>query len=149
MTALQSSGDTGTRVSTCVQDMATVVVFGSIEQGLDTGLGETPWSGVEGLFLCPDNGLGVGVRVKVFLELLPWEGVELLDTSDGRVGELVLLTVLDEGSVDLACAEYHTLDLFLGGDLEFRGLVGGVRDDPLEVRISGKVLNAGTCKRVS
>jgi hypothetical protein len=48
--------------------------------------------------------------------------------------------VLDEGRVHLARAEDDTLDLVVRLDLT--SFVGRVGDDPLEVRIVNKVLNA-------
>jgi hypothetical protein len=64
--------------------------------------------------------------------------VQLLNTGDGSVAETVGLTVLDKGGVDLARAHDDTLDLL--GSLNGLGLVGGVTDDPLEVRVTGEGL---------
>lgn len=64
-----------------------------VEQGLYSGLDETPGSGIERLFLTPDDVLGVGVAVKVLLKLLPGEWVQLFDTGDGGVGDVVVGTV--------------------------------------------------------
>ena len=51
----------------------------------------------------------------------------------------MLGTVFVEGDVDLAGAEDHTVDLVMGQD----GIVvvGGVGDDPLEVRLAGEVFD--------
>lgn len=142
VTALETGGNTGAGVSASVQDVSPAVVFRCVEKSLDTGLGETPGSCIERLLLCPDNVLCIGIRVEVLLQLLPGEGVELLDTGNGCVGDVVLGAVLVQGSVYLTSAEDDALDLLLGLDLEVRGRVGGVCDDPLEVRIAGEVLNA-------
>ena len=61
------------------------MVLGAIEQGLDSRLGETPCTGIERFFLTPNDSLGVGVSVEIFLQLLPRERVQLLDTGDGGV----------------------------------------------------------------
>ena len=65
--------------------MLVVMVLGTVKQGLDSRLGETPCTSIEGFFLTPNDSLGVGVSVKIFLQLLPREGVQLLYTSDGGV----------------------------------------------------------------
>lgn len=110
--------------------MLAIMMFRLVQQGLDAGLGETPSAGVERLFLAPNDVLGVGVHVEVFLELGPREGVELFDARDGCVLVLVGRAVLVQGDVDLAGAEDDALDLFGRGD----GLVVfRVGDDPLEV----------------
>lgn len=133
---LETSGHGGAGGTTSVQDVAAVVVLGGVQHGLDTGLDVRPGTGVERLLLTPDDVLGVGVAVQVLLQLVPREGVQLLDTSDGSVANAIGLTVLDEGGVDLARAHDHTLDLL--GSLDGLGLVGRVRDDPLEVRVAGE-----------
>lgn len=146
MAGLETRGDRGTGGTTGVHDVATVVVFGGIEQGLNTGLDERPGAGVERLFLSPDNVLGVGVAVQVFFQLSPGEGVELLDTSDGGVADALGFTVFDESSVDLTRAHNDTLNLLRLVD---SGTVGGVGDDPSEVRVAGEFLNVGTSNRMT
>lgn len=133
MACLESCSHTGTWVAASIQHVAAVVVFRLVEQRLDTGLHKTPRAGVERLFLRPDDGLGVGIRVEVLLELSPWEWVELLDAGNGRVGDLVLLAVFVKGGVDLTSAYNDTLDLVVWCNLEILGLVRLVWDDPLEV----------------
>lgn len=132
----ETGGNRCARGTTGVEDVAAVVVLGSIQQGLDTGLGETPGTGVQRLLLSPDDVLGVGVAVEVLLELSPGEGVQLLDTGDGSVADVVGLTVLDQSGVHLTRAENHTLNL-LG--LVNGGAVSGVGDDPLEVRVASEL----------
>ena len=150
MRALETSSDTGTGVTTGIEDVSPVVVFGLVEQRLDSGLGERPGTCVEGLFLRPDDGLGVGVRVEVLLELLPWEGVELFDTRDSRVGDLVLLTVLVERGVRLTRAENDALDLVVGVNLKvMAAVVGDIGNDPLEVAVASEVLDAGSGERMT
>lgn len=130
MRALQARRHTGAGIPSRIQDMLAIMMFRLIQQGLDAGLGETPSAGVERLFLAPNDVLGVGVHVEVFLELGPGEGIELFDARDGCVLVLVGRAVLVQGGVDLAGAEDDTLDLFGRGD----GLVVfRVGDDPLEV----------------
>jgi hypothetical protein len=138
---LKTGSDGGGTGTTSVQNVAAVVVLGGVEQALNTGLGVRPGTGVEGLLLTPDNVLGVGVAVKVLLQLSPGEGVQLLNTGDGGVADTVGFTVLNEGGVNLTRAENNTFDLL--------GLVNGgtvtlLGDDPLEVRITAQGLNVGT-----
>lgn len=142
MTALETSGDTGTRVSASVENVLPVVVLGLVEQRLNAWLRETPGTCIKRLFLCPNDRLGIGVGVEVFLQLSPWEGVELLNAGNGSVGEVVGLAVLNQGSVDLTSAENDTLDFLLWLDLELGRLVCRVGNDPLEVGVTGEVLDA-------
>lgn len=107
----QTSGYRGTGVATSVHDVSPVVVLGLIEKSLDTRLGKAPSTSVEGLFLRPHNGLGIGVHVEVFLELLPWEGVQLFDTGEGNVVDLVVGAVLLQGSPNLTRTENDTVNL--------------------------------------
>lgn len=74
--------------------MLVVVMLGLVQQGLNAGLCEAPRSRVQRLFLRPDNGLGVRVAVQVLFQLLPGEGVQLLDTRDGNVIQLFLSPIL-------------------------------------------------------
>lgn len=150
MGGLETSGDGSTRVSASVHDVLPVVVLGVVEKSLDSGLGEGPGTGVEGLLLAPDDRLGIRVGVEVVAELGPGEGVELLNTGDGSVGDLVGLTVLEEAGEDLAGTENDTLDLLGLVDLE-GGVLGvrGVLNDPLEVALTSEVLDVGAGKRVT
>lgn len=139
---LDTRGDGRARRTARVHDMATVVVLGGIKQGFNAWLDEAPCTRVQGLFLRPDDGLGVRVHVvQVVTELRPRERVELLDTGDGDVAQAEVGTVLDQRGVDLAGAENDALDLLGGVDLA-RG-VGGVGDDPLEVRVAGEFIQVG------
>ena len=135
---LDTDGNAGARATACVEDVAAVMVLGLVEEGLDTGLGEGPGAGVEGLLLAPDNVLGVAVAIEGLLELLPGERVELLDADDGGVLDALRLTVFYERGVDLAGAEDHAGDAL--------GLVDGLAvlvlgDDPAEVRIASELFN--------
>jgi hypothetical protein len=93
-------------------------------------LSETPCTSVERLFLTPDDCLGIGVTVKVFLELLPWEWVQLLNTGNGSVLDSLISAVFVERGVNLSCAEDNSVDL-LG--LVDGGAVLGIGDDPLKL----------------
>lgn len=143
---LQTGSHGGTGSATSVHDVAAVVVLGRVQQGLDTGLGVRPGTGVERLLLAPHNVLGVGVAVKVLLQLSPREGVQLLNTGDGGVADALGLTVLSEGSVDLTRAQNDALNLLglLNG-----GSVSVVRDDPLEVGVIGEGLDVRASNRVT
>lgn len=70
--------------------------------------------------------------------------MQLLNTGDGSVGDLVGLAVLDQGSVDLSRAQDNTLDL-LGG-VDGGGVIG---DDPLEVGLAFQGLDVRAGKGVT
>lgn len=143
---LQTGGNRGGRSAAGVQDVAAIVVLGSVQQSLNARLGVRPGTGVQRLLLAPDDVLGVGVAVQVFLQLSPWEGVQLLHAGDGSVADALSLTVLDKGGVDLARADDHTLNLLGGVD---GGAVGGIGDDPLEVRVISERLQVRPGNRVT
>lgn len=147
MHRLETGGDRRARVTAGIHDVLAVVVLGLVEQGLDTGLREAPGTGVEGFLLGPDDRLGVGVLVEVVPQLLPGEGVQLLDTRDGGIVELVLGAVLDQCGVHLTGAQDDALNLVVG--LKLAGFVGRVRDDPLEVGITDEILNVRACNRMT
>src|SRR5262245_4577397 len=94
MRGLQSSGHRRAGATASVHDVLAVVELGLVQESLDTGLGEAPGTSIQRLFLSPDDSLGVGVLVEVLLQLLPREGVELLNTCDGNVVDVVVGTVL-------------------------------------------------------
>lgn len=71
----------------------------------------------------------------------PGEGVELLNTSNGSVGDAILLAILVKSSIDLTSTEDDALNLLLGLDLVLALSVSRVRDDPLEVRIASELLD--------
>jgi hypothetical protein len=135
---LQSSSDGGTWVTTSIHDVLTVMVFGVVEKGLDSRLGKRPSTSVKRFLLTPDDGVGILVFVKVFFQLLPWERVELFDTSDGNVFDALLGTVFVKLGVDLSGTENDSVDLLwlLDGCT-----VRWVADDPLELRVTCKVFN--------
>ena len=146
--ALQTTSDGGARVTASVHDVLAVVVLGLVEQGLNARLRETPGTSVERLLLAPDDGLGVGVLVEVLAELLPGEGVELLDTGEGDVVDLVVGAVLVQGGVDLTRAQDDTLNLL--GLLDVAGLVLGVSNHGAEASVrASEVLDAGAGDRVT
>ena len=86
MRALQPRRNTGTRIPARIHYMFTIMVLRMIQQGLNPGLSETPRASVEGLFLAPDDGLGVGIGIQILLQLGPGEGVELFYARYGCVG---------------------------------------------------------------
>lgn len=139
VTRLQSRRHTCAWVSASIHDVPTVVVLGLVQQCLNPRLRETPWTSVKRLFLRPYDCLSVGVRVEIFAELLPWEGIQLLHTGDGGVKELVLLTVFVKCDVYLTSTEDYTLDLIVWDELVLGRFVSWVRNDPLEVSAFGKV----------
>lgn len=127
--------------------MLVVVVLSLIEQRLDTRLREGPSTSVQRLLLSPDNGLGIGVAVEVLLELLPWEGVELLDSCDGHIIDLVVGTVLVQSGVNLTRANDDSINFLTC--LDITTLMRWILDNPLELRVADKVLNVGASKRVT
>lgn len=146
MARLQSGCYACTWVTASVHDVFAVVILGLVEQGLQARLRKRPGTGIKRLFLAPDDGLGVGVHIQVLLQLLPGEGVELLDTGDGSILNALVGAVLVQRSVDLAGTEHDAVDRF--------GVIDGVAvfwvgDDPLELRVSSKLLNGGTCQGVA
>jgi len=145
--SLVTRSDGRARSTSRIHDMLAVVMLGVVEQGLKARLREAPCTGVERLLLAPNNGLGVGVLVKVLLQLLPREGVKLLEAGESNVVNLVVSAVLGQSSPDLTRAEDDAVNLLLG--LDGAGLVLGVRDDPAEVRVIGELLNVGASQRVA
>ena len=63
----------------------------------------------------------------------------MLDAGDGGGVYFALGAVFVQGDVDLAGAEDHAVDLVVGEDGVV--VVGGVGDDPLEVRLAGEVFD--------
>ncbi len=138
---LQTRGNRGAGTAAGVHDVLAIVVFSLVQQRLDAGLREAPGPGVERLLLGPDDSVGVRVHVQILPQLLPREGIELLNASDGYVVDLVVVAVLVQRNVDLPRAQYHTLDLVRL--LEGSSLVAGVWDDPAELRIAREVPDVG------
>lgn len=143
---LETASHRRTRGTTSVEDVATVVVLCCVQQRLKTRLGEAPGTSVQRLFLGPNDVLGVGVAVEVLLQLSPREGVQLLNTSDGSVADAIGLTVLGQSGVHLTRADDDSLNLLRLIDLV---AMGRVRDDPLEVRVTGEFLEVRASKRVT
>lgn len=146
MVGLQSSGDRGALVATCVQDMLAVVVLRRVQQRLDSRLHEAPCSRVQRLLLTPDDILCVRVPVEVLLELSPGEWVQLFDAGKGGIPDTFAAAVLDQGCVHLPSAENHSLD-------GFRVVNGyamlGLWDGPLEVRVASEVFDVGASQRMT
>lgn len=146
MAGLQSSSHTCARVTASIHDVFTVVVLCLVQKGLQAGLRERPGTGVKRLLLAPHDGLGVGVLVEVLLQLLPREGVELLNAGDGSILVALVGTVLVERGVDLAGTQDDAVDRLGVVDAVAVLWVG---DDPLELRVSSELLNRGTGQRVA
>jgi hypothetical protein len=146
MRRLESSCNTCAGVAAGVHHVLAIMVLGLVEEGLDAGLCERPGAGIERLFLAPNNGLGIWIHVKVLLQLLPWEGVKLLNARNGRVGEFVFGPVLMQCDVYLAGTEDDAVDILRvsNGIAVFR-----VRDDPSEVGIASEFFDGGATERMS
>jgi hypothetical protein len=126
--------------------MAAVMVHGLVEEGLDARLGVAPGSCIERLFLAPNDILGVRVPVKVVLKLLPWERMQLLDADDGGVLDALGLAVFYQSGVHLAGTKDDAFDALgvIDGDA-----VLGFGDDPVEVRVTGELLERRPANRVT
>jgi hypothetical protein len=138
MARFQSGGNAGTGVSTSVHHVPSIVVFCLVEERLNSRLSEAPSARVQRLLLAPHNIPGVRVAVQVLLQLGPWERIELLDTSDGNIFDLVTGSVFGESGVDLSGAENDAFDLVM---VLNRLTMLRIRDNPLEVRLASKVFN--------
>lgn len=144
---LLASSDRSGRSTASVHDVLAVVVLGVVKESLEARLSVRPGAGVEGLLLGPNDGLGVRVLVEVLTELLPREGMELLDTGESDVVDLVVLAVLEESGIDLTGAENDTLNLLRGLDLT--SLVSRVLKDPAEVSVVSELLDVGASDGVA
>jgi len=122
------------------------MVLSVVQQGFDSRLGEAPCTGIERFFLTPNNGLGIGVHVKVLFQLLPWEGVELFDTSKGSVLDVVVGAVFAQGGINLSCAKDNTLDLLRLVD---RFAMFSIRNNPAELRVTSEFFNWRTSNRMT
>lgn len=138
MAGLQSSSHTCAGVTTSIHDVLTVVVLGLVQKGLQAGLRERPGTGVKRLFLAPHDSLGVGVLVEVLLQLLPGEGVELLNTGDGSSFVALIGAVLVERGVNLAGTQDDAVDRLGVVDAVAVLWVGNY---PLELRVSSELFN--------
>lgn len=138
MTGLETSSHTGTWISTCVHDVLSIMVLSVVQQSFNSRLSETPCTGIKRFFLTPNNGFGIGVHVKVLFELLPWERVELFDTSEGSVLDVVVGAVFAQGGINLSCAKDNTLDVLRLVD---RFAMFSIRDNPAELRVTSEFLN--------
>ena len=96
--------------------------------------------------MTPDNGLGVRVHVEILLQLGPREWVQLLDTGDGDILDILVGTVLVQGGIDLTGAENDTINLIwlVDGLAVFR-----VWNDPLELGITCELFNRRSCERMT
>jgi hypothetical protein len=134
-------------VTSGVHNVSPVVMLGLVQERLDSGLGEAPGTSVERLFLTPDDVLCIRIRVEVLLELLPWEGIELLDARNGNILQTASFTLLHECGVHLTCAENNAVDFFMRANLARS--MSWVLNDPLEMRLAGEFLDVGASERVA
>lgn len=146
MTRLQARGYTSAWVSAGVHNMLAIMVLSVVQQSLDSGLNERPSTGIKRLLLTPNNGLGVGVLVKILLQQLPWEWIELFNTGNGCTLDLIVGAVLVERSVDLSSTENNAVDRiwFIDG-----GAVLWVFDNPFKLRITSEILDGRACDRMT
>ena len=131
MRTLQACRNAGAWIATSVHDVLTIMVLSLVQKCLDTRLREAPCACIQRFFLSPDNGLGIGVLIKVFLELSPREGVKLFDTGDCGLVVLVLSTVFVKSDINLPRTEDDTVNLFWRSNIV--SLVSWIRNDPLEM----------------
>lgn len=96
--------------------------------------------------MTPHNGLRVLVGVKIFLELLPREGIELFNASNGSVLDALVGTMLRQRSIDLTGTDDDAVDLVRLGDAFTVFWIG---DDPLEMRFASEVFEVGSCNRMT
>lgn len=146
MAGLETRSHRGTGVTSSIHDVFPVVVLGNVQDRLDTRLREGPRAGIKWFLLTPHDGLGIGVAIEVLLDLLPREGVELLDTRDGCVGDALVEAVLVQRGVDLASTQDHALDVLgLGGG----SAVLGLRDDGTELGVANELIDRRAGERVA
>lgn len=146
MHGLQSGCYTGAGVPAGVHDVLVIMMFRLVEQGLNAWLGERPSASVKRLFLAPNNCFRVRVHIEVLLQLLPWEGVQLLNTSDGRVGVFIVGAMLVQCDIYLAGTKDDAVDVLRVSN----GItVFWVRDDPSEMGVAGKLFNGGATEWMS
>lgn len=105
MASLETSGNTGAGASASILDVLVSMVLRVAEDGVQSWLHKAPGTGIERLLLGPDDLLQVRVFVEFVTELCPREGVQLLDTNDGDIVDVVGFTVFAESGVDLTCAD--------------------------------------------
>lgn len=146
MASLKTRSNRRTRVTSSIHDVFPVVVLSNVKNCLNTRLREGPCASIKRLLLTPHDGLSVGVGVEVLLDLLPREGVELLDTRDGGVGDALVETVLVQRRVDLAGTEDNALDV-LGGDGGAAVLLLG--DDGAELSVADELVDGGAGEGVA
>lgn len=146
MAGLETRSHRGTGVTSSIHDVFPVVVLGYVQDRLDTRLREGPRAGIKRFLLTPHDGLGIGVAIEVLFDLLPREGVELLDTRDGCVSDALVEAVLVQRGVDLASTQDHALDVLgLGGG----SAVLGLRDDGTELGVANELIDRGAGERVA
>jgi len=133
---LATGSNSTVRVSTSISKRDVLVLVGFLEDSGQSLGSVAPTTHVEGLFLNPDNLLEVRVAVKNISDLSKGEGMQLLNSEEGSVLDIVGLSGLGQGSKHLANRDNQTLSLLLGTNGNTMGLV---LNDPLEVRVISKV----------
>lgn len=146
MQLLSTGSNRCRRLSASVSNVGMLVVLGSLEGGVHSRLDVDPGTSVKRLLLSPADILKVGVRVQKLSDLLPREGVQLLDSDDSSLLVSKILSSLEESSPDLAGTEENSLDALLVVD-GLAMLV--VLNDPLEVRLTNKLREVGLGHGVS
>ena len=147
MTGLDTGGSRSARRTTSVPDVLVRVFRRLSKDGLHTGLDVCPRTGIQRLLLGPDDLLDVRVLLQVVTELSEGEWVELFNTGDGDIIDALGSAVLVELGIHLTSADKKTLALL--GCLEGASGVGGVGDEPLEVRLAGEIREVRAGKRVA
>ena len=100
-----------------------------------------PDTHVQGFFLTPDD-FSVRILVGMLLDLLIGEGVELFNTRDGDIVNLVLFTSLQESIVDLT-GTHDVLGDLLGFN-EMLGMLFGQVE--LEVGLASQFVQVGLAR---
>jgi hypothetical protein len=146
MACLKTRSHRSTGVTSSIHDVFPVMVLRDVKDRLDTRLREGPGTRIKRLLLAPHDSLSIRVAIEVLLNLLPREGVELLDTRDGGIGDALVEAVLVQRGVDLAGTEDHALD-FLGRD--GGAAVLGLGDDGAELGVADELVDGGAGERVA
>ena len=125
MDRLAAGRDGARGLAARVERVLALVVLRLVRRGLDAGADVGPRAVVEGLLLAPED-VRVGVLVEVRSNLFTvfsssssnahtcctyqviGEGRNLLDPADSDIVDALVLTLLEEGVVDLACKRKPT-----------------------------------------
>jgi len=146
VTCLQTGSNRSARRTSSVPNVLISMLAALAKDGLHPWLNVAPGTSIQGLLLGPDDVLGIGELFEFVAELSPREGVQLLNTGNGDVVDIVRGTVLVEGSVYLSGAYQKALALLRGLDSVSVLRIG---NEPLEVGVTGKVLDVGAREGVT